>query len=193
MSKSLTAAAMLAALPEVLRNDVTMHAMAAAAAGAIEELRNAVQRIIIYPGISSLPEELCDILAEDLKVDWYDYNFSLADKRSVLEAAMYVHRHIGTIGAVETAVSAIYQDSRVDEWYEYSGDPYHFKVLIDSTYQNTDPVKYASVVQSIRLYKNLRSVLDSVEYYDIGGKAVFYVLAANCAQSFTDSGSAAVV
>lgn len=193
MSKALTTEAMMSTLPEVLRNDRTMHALALAAAEAVDELHAEISSIIIYPGISTLPEELCDILAEDLKVDWYGYDYTLEEKRNLIKTAMYVHRHLGTVGAVETAISAVYPDSKVEEWYEYNGQPYHFKVLIDSTYEDTDPEKYAAVIRRIRTYKNLRSILDSVEYYDIGGTAVIYVIAACNAQSFADSCTAAVI
>jgi len=71
-------------------------------------------------------------------VDWWDYNYTLEEKRKTLKDSWNVHRTLGTKGAVEKAISAIYPGTEVREWFEYAGQPYHFKLLIDATYQNVD-------------------------------------------------------
>ena len=40
----------------------------------------------------------------------------------------------GTKWAVETALSAIYPDSVVQEWFEYNGEPYTFRLQINEDY-----------------------------------------------------------
>lgn len=193
MSNTMTIENMLASLPTVLREDKRMYSLAMAAAKAFSDIDNSLQDIIIYADLDNISEALCDILAKDLAVEWYDYDFSLLDKRNLIKTAINVHRHIGTVGAVEAGISAVYEDSYVEEWFNYSGLPYHFKVLIDSTYQGTDQAKYDSVMASLNIYKNLRSVLDAVEYYDTGSTANVYVNVFCVACSFADSGVATYV
>lgn len=187
MNNTMTVENMLACLPSVLRDDKRMYSLATAAAKAFADIDAELDGFIIYANIDNISEELCDILAKDLAVDWYDYDFSLTEKRNLIKTALYVHRHIGTVGAVEAGISAIYEDSNVEEWFNYSGEPYHFKIMIDSTYQGTDQAKYDSVMAKMRLYKNLRSVLDAVEYYDTGSTANAYINAFCVAASFKDS------
>lgn len=92
--------------------------------------------------------------------------------------------------AVETAISAIYPDTQVDEWWEYAGKPYHFRILINVTYENVDPEKHRRVLERVEYYKNLRSVLDEVEYYDAGGTAAANAVAAYIGCSMIDGATA---
>lgn len=70
------------------------------------------------------------------------------------------------------------------------GKPYHFKLLIDATYEDVDPVRHQRVIDRVDFYKNLRSVLDEVEYYDAGGLATEYFGAACIGCELVDSAAA---
>ena len=164
MSNGISKENLLRALPEVLAKDENMLALASTIAESLAARPDEIASLMIYSRIDELPEELLDILAHDFKVDWWDYNYTLEEKRRTLKDSWNVHRALGTKGAVEKAISAIYPDTRVSEWFEYAGDPYHFKLLIDATYENVDPVKHQRVLDRIEYYKNLRSQLDGIEY-----------------------------
>ena len=78
----------------------------------------------------------------------------------------------------------------MSEWFEYNGEPYHFKLLIDSTYDGVNPEKHQRVLDRVEYYKNLRSVLDEIEYYDMSGGAVQYVGAAFLGSEMIDGATA---
>ena len=165
MSNGLTADNIIRTLPTALQADDSIYALAIAVAEALSARTSEIDGIRIYSRIDELPEGLLDILAHDFKVDWYDPTYlTLAEKRKTLKDSWNVHRALGTKSAVEKAISAIYSDTEVAEWFDYGGLPYHFKLLIDATYENIDPVKHARVLDRVEYYKNLRSVLDGVEY-----------------------------
>lgn len=153
---------LLASLPAVLANDDNMAALASAVAEVLAARVGEIERVSIYSQIDRLPNELLDILANDFKVDWWDYSYSLQEKRNTLRQSWYVHKHMGTPAAVTAALSAIYPDSKVEEWWDYGGKPYHFRLLISQDASTLDAVKYATVLSLVAYYKNLRSVLDSV-------------------------------
>lgn len=153
---------LLASLPAVLANDDNMAALASAVAEVLAARVGEIERVSIYSQIDRLPNELLDILANDFKVDWWDYSYSLQEKRNTLRQSWYVHKHMGTPAAVTAALSAIYPDSKVEEWWDYGGKPYHFRLLIPQDTSTLDAVKYATVLSLVAYYKNLRSVLDSV-------------------------------
>lgn len=160
----LTAENQLSVLPQVLRDDPTTYALASITAEVLAAQRLAVARLLIYPQIDSLPEELLDILAYDFKVDWWDPNYTLEEKRRTFRANWTVHKMLGTKAAVETALSAIYPDSKVVEWFEYSGDPYSFRLQIDATNAAIDTDHHRRVLSRVSYYKNLRSHLESIKY-----------------------------
>lgn len=158
----------LSLLPRVIQGDKSLLALAEAVADQLVNQIGAIDTGKIYASIDTLPEPLLDILAKDFKVDWWTQEMSIEDKRRTLKSSWYVHRKLGTKGAVKAALSSVYENSDVAEWFEYEGDPYHFRVLIDAEYESTDIAKYNAVIEQIGVYKNVRSYLDAVEYYNQG-------------------------
>lgn len=155
---------MLSVLPPVLAADDALKAIGEQIANAFEKLLTDESNIRIYTRIAELPEGLLDILAVDFKVDWYDFGFSLFEKRNIIAQCFYVHKHLGTKAAVETAISTIYPNTKVEEWFEYNGRPFHFRIKIPITEDTIDPQKHEKVIELVKYYKNVRSVLDSVSY-----------------------------
>ena len=157
---ALTAENLLRALPEVLRNDESMAALAASVAQVLAQRPEEIQRLAIYPRIDELPEELLDILAYDFKVDWWDADYTLEEKRRTLKDSWRVHRMLGTKAAVELAISAIFPEVRVSEWFEYGGRPHHFRVASEN---NTAIItNYDAFMAVLKVVQRCSSVLDHI-------------------------------
>ena len=108
MSNTPTAEEFLRALPPVLRNDSRMIALGQVVAEELSDRMSEIEKAAIYPRIDELDEALLDILAYDFKVDWYGYDYPLETKRALLKSSFYIHRHLGTKGAVEAAIQSVY-------------------------------------------------------------------------------------
>ena len=161
----ITAANIMAAFPESLLQDPNMAALAESIADEFERLPQVVSREMIYSRIDELPEDMLDILAYDFKIDWWDPNYTLKEKRKTLKENWYVHRHMGTRGAVERAISAIYPDTTLEEWFEYDGEPYHFRLWVNLSDDDVDSDRMRRVLSRLEIYKNLRSHNDAVYYF----------------------------
>ena len=155
---------LLSTLPDYMRRDETTFALAKSVSEILASAPKAIDGIKIYASINELPEELLDILAYDFKVDWWDPNYTIEQKRRTLKDSWNVFRSLGTKHAVETAISAIYSDTTVTEWFEYGGEPYHFTLHIDTTFDSVDPVKHQRVLDRLEFYRNLRSTPYQIEY-----------------------------
>ena len=44
-----------------------------------------------------------------------------------------MHKILGTKKAVEMVVNDYFENGEVREWYEYGGDPYHFRVVSENS------------------------------------------------------------
>ena len=175
---------LLLALPHVLRQDANMLALADSIATVLSAQWDEIDLLRIYQRIDELDEELLDILAYDFKVDWWDGNYSLEEKRRTLKDSWRVHKTLGTKAAVETAISAIYPETKVAEWFEYGGEPYHFKLYIDVSHEDIHSERHRRVLERMNFYKNLRSHLDSIIYIiRAEGTATGYTAAAAAGQS----------
>lgn len=143
----LTADNMMQQFPIALQKDPKMVALGQAIAKVMESRQDEIDSLRIYTRIDELPEWLLDILARDFAVDWYDRSYTLEEKRKTIKDSFYVHRHRGTKAAVERAISAIYPNPKVLEWFEYGGDPYHFKLRITVDFAAINEAKHQQVLQ----------------------------------------------
>lgn len=155
----LTEANLMRTLPNVLYQDEGMNPLGRIIAHALAALLNHLDYVKIYARIDQLEEPVLDALAKDFDVAWYDYNHSLETKRAMIKDSFFVHRHLGTKGALDRALSDIFPGSTVQEWFEYSGLPYYFRVVLDAT-QIREPAFLGSIKKAIEYYKSYRSHLE---------------------------------
>ncbi len=160
----LTKGNFLSAFPVALRETTELMALASMAAEALEKRAAETGRARIYPDAASLPEDLLDILAGDFKIDWWDPNYSLEEKRRIFRDSWYVHKHLGTKAAVTTALRAVYPKAVVEEWFDYGGEPYHFKLKIDLSSETSDAARPWRALERVNFYKSLRSHIDAFEF-----------------------------
>ena len=163
----ITKDAILSTLPVVLAEDREMRALADPIAEALAARVPEIDLIRLFSRIDELPEDLLDILAYDFKADWWEYDATLEEKRAVFKKIWYVHRHKGTKASVETAIGALFQGAAVSEWFEYGGEPYHFRMNVpireEQVRSSADGYK-DRVFFLVNYFKNLRSVLESISF-----------------------------
>lgn len=165
MSRGITKENLLFILPPALAYDPSILALAEAAAEALEARLAEIDKARVISNIDALDEEVLDILARDFKVDWWDTEYSIDEKRRTLKGSWRVHKILGTKAAVETAISAIYPNTTVLEWFEYGGKPYHFQLRINISDDDIDSERMLRVLDRMRYYKNLRSHNDGIHYF----------------------------
>ena len=124
---------------------------------------SANQENLVEVRFDELPEELVDILAYDLHVDWYDYNYPLEAKRDLVKNSVKVHKKMGTKYAIETALGSLFPESEVEEWFQYEGEPGHFHIVLDVTNQRIT-ADYAAIIRAVKMYKRLSAHMDELTY-----------------------------
>lgn len=155
---------LLLIVPPALTQDPAMMARAAADAGAMEARLAEIDRVRVISNIDGLNETVLDILARDFKVDWWDPEYSIEEKRRTLKGSWQVHKTLGTKAAVETAIRAIYPLTTVEEWFEYGGRPYGFRIHLNLTGTEWTEDRPRRILERVECYKSLRSHLDGMEY-----------------------------
>ena len=150
-------------LPGALRHDPKMIALARTLTEQLLTVSGSMDNVLIYSRFEELPEDLVDILAYDMHVDWYDYSYPLQVKRDMVKNSVKVHKKMGTKYAMETALGSIWPKSEVEEWSNYGGEPHHFRVVCDVT-EDRITASFAQLVKAIRMYKRLSSHLDGIVY-----------------------------
>lgn len=96
-------------------------------------------------------------------------------KRSVIAAAFKSSRYAGTAQSVVDIVEGFTAAATVEEWFEYSGLPFHFRVLIESIGQAYSAEDLAWLETAVNKRKNVRSVLESIQVQASIDPAVMYL------------------
>ena len=165
---------LLETLPLFLRTDESVVKLADAMAQILAQRPEEIDRLRIYPDIFRLDEKLLDNLAYDFKVDWWDGEYSLEEKRRILRDNWNVHRTLGTKYAVETVLKDIFPGAYTEEWFQYGGTPYCFRLFLPVGDGGVSQEKQRSVLSRIWYYKNLRSHLEgfTLEWENTGTNRV---------------------
>lgn len=161
-------------LPPILKKDKKMQALAQVIAVELQKTAGLIKRNIIYAGIDELPESVLDILAYDLNVDWYDFDYPVEYKRELIKTCIKINMKLGTVYAVETAVRAIYPESRVIEWFDYGGEPFCFKVVLNAGDKNIK-INIDDMAKKIKKYKRLTAHLESINI-EKTKKGIIYIV-----------------
>lgn len=153
-------------------------ALAYAVGQQIRQLCSYADKSRTYAALASAPDTVLDALAAELRTPAYDETLPVETKRELVASTLTFYTHLGTPAALEQLISILFAKGRVAEWYNYNGSEYHFKVQIDIAADAVDDAKQAQVQAWVNQYKNQRSILDTIEYYETGAEAVAFTAAA---------------
>lgn len=140
-------------LPENLASQLETQAFAYALGRQVERLCAWADRTRVYAAVSALPEEILDVLALELRTPAYDQSFSVEVKRALIEGTMTFYTSLGTPAAADRILEIIFSDGRIEEWYEYGGEPHHFRAYIEMTGR---PVTQESLVSFRRILASVK-------------------------------------
>ena len=163
MSKDLQSVSLLDILPPNLLADKKINAAARALDDELQKITAATRNALLLPRLDELSEDVIDLLAWQWHVDFYEpVGMDIDTKRRLIKNSIAWHRIKGTPAAVEQVVSAVFDTSHVQEWFEYGGKPYYFKVITEDV--TTDPNVLARMRRAINAAKNTRSWLETIEF-----------------------------
>lgn len=125
-------------IPQFMRNDDAVRGLAAAMDEIVPGLAGAIDKLSTWDHIDDISEAELDQLALELNIPWYDSTASVTIKREVVKNSDKVYKHIGTKWAVENIIRTYFGDGYIMEWFEYEGEPGHFRVYSSNPSLNNE-------------------------------------------------------
>ena len=156
----LTDVDLLRLLPLFMRDDRNAQAFAYAVQSQIVSVSLAIEHARIYSRIDSLEEGVLDELAWQFNVVEYSNDYDISLKRELIKGCMSLHYRRGTVASVEDVVRKIFGNAEVEEWFEYGGLPYHFKVHTSNVEATDEMVQ--ELARIVKETQNVRSYLEEV-------------------------------
>ena len=138
--------------------------------------RQKPRNALLLPRLDELSEEVIDLLAWQWHVDFYEPSADIATKRQLVRESIAWHRIKGTKAAVEKMARTVFKGGVVTEWFEYGGEPYHFRIDL-LTAPNITQDDTARLLAVVNAAKNVRSVLDELRFRREAQNDMYYASA----------------
>jgi P2-related tail formation protein len=158
MSKTVHQTTLLELLPPNLRGDPDIVAASSATDGAFREMVDSITKVLTIADIDHASSDIVDALAVEMRTDFYDQTLPLENRRKLVKNAYLYKFFKGTPYIVQLIISDAFVDTMMHEWFEYDGEPYHFKIITDDDLHD----KAASVIEAVNVAKNVRSWFDGI-------------------------------
>ena len=119
------------------------------------------RRLYIYSNLDEQPEEVIDLLASELRTQYYRSTLDIDTKRRLVKSTLFWYMSAGTPQAVEELIIKTFGKGQVKEWFEYGGKPYYFKILTNAHMDQESMKQFQDMIAKV---KNTRSYLESLEF-----------------------------
>lgn len=116
-------------LPKFMQDDLGNIGLAKGIDNCIRPIEARISSFSTWDQIDNLTEDELDALAWELNLDWYRQDASIDVKRNLIRDSRKMSRKLGTKWAVERIINTYFGDGYISEWFEYDGEPGHFRVF----------------------------------------------------------------
>lgn len=179
-------------LPQFMRNDLAVRGLADGIDSIVPGVVAEIEKLSTWDSIDTLSEAELDELAWELNILWYDTSASIDVKRNLVRNSDEVYKKLGTKWAVENVINTYFGEGYIEEWFQYGGDPGHFRVY--STNPTVNESKFAEFLSLLSKVKRASTKLDGV-FITLTGQMNMYAGTAfhETAAEQYDIGAAALV
>lgn len=149
-------------LPYNLSSQTGTQALAYAVGRQVDKLLVMAERMVIWADLDRVPEQLLDYLAAELRTPAYSADYPVETKRTLVRQSLLFYATMGTPGAVDQLIQAIFSTGHIQEWFEYGGEPHHFRATIGAGGLTITPEALEELRRVLSSVKRLSSWLDSI-------------------------------
>ncbi|BCJ98121.1 phage tail protein [Anaerocolumna chitinilytica] len=152
---------LLELLPPYMQDDQTVIGLCAAADVIYKKLHDEISKINFFENLDMLGEAELDYIADANQIIWYKKSAPMSSKIDLIKNSESVFWNLGTISAIESVIKDTLGEAEVIEWFDYEGDPYHFKIVSKNPQLQSDAINQFNAV--IEQVKRKIAILDTIE------------------------------
>lgn len=145
-------------LPHFIMGDQNGRALACGIEAALKSMTATMENgVQLIAGFDTMPEWRLDEIAWE-NGSAYDYDGTIEQKREWAKNAVKYAAVYGTPMGLKRYLSAYFDTVEVREWWQYGGEPYHYRVIVGGRY---DQARGEWLKNAVVDAENVRSVIDS--------------------------------
>lgn len=126
----------------------------------IKKLHALAQKLTIWSDIDNADPKYYDHMAITIRAPYYKSEYGKKQKLKLIKAALESRIYAGTMKSVEDLLSRSILNAKFVPWYDYGGEPYHFKIETSDDPKEEARALFANMLQRV---KAARSIIDGVE------------------------------
>lgn len=153
-------------LPDNIKSNYDCIALSYAISNQVKKLIEYAKKTSVYACVDRLPNEILDLLAIELRTQYYNQSLPLDVKRILIKNTLPWYERAGTPSAVEELITAVFGYGKEVEWYEYGGEPGYFK--IQATNQSINGTQQKEFLKLLNSVKRKSAWLDNIEIISDG-------------------------
>lgn len=151
-------------LPDRFTEDPRVQALGFSLSQAVKKLMDYSAATMVYAAIDSAAEEVVDLLALELKTQYYDVTMPLSVKRDLVKNTFAWYKNAGTEKTLNELITAIFGSGDIIEWWEdpeAEADPFTYKIRTEAPITGNEVNDFSKIVRNV---VNIRSHLSAVEF-----------------------------
>lgn len=158
-------------MPEAFTAEPESIAISYAIKAQIDSIMEKVKGVYLYSQVDILPEYVLDVMAMELRTQYYDEALDIETKRELVKNALKWHSKAGTPQAVQELAEKVFGQARVTEWFDFDGGgtPGMFDITTNAPVATDSREQFTKLLADV---KNVRSHLRYILYEnEISGRA----------------------
>ncbi len=146
-------------LPSNLKDKPENIALSFAVKQVMQKLNEKIELTYLYYNLDKQPDAILDHMAAELRTQYYNSSLPRETKVNLIKNTLHWYQTLGTPSAVEEVIQTVFGAGELEEWFEYGGEPYHFRVATEEIITEENTEKIANMIERV---KNKRSILDGL-------------------------------
>jgi P2-related tail formation protein len=94
----------------------------------MQKMNRLAHQLSVWGDLDNTDPKYYDYMAMTIGAPYYKSEYTDAQKLGIIKSAPMKRRYAGTIKAIEELLKNTISSASFMPWYEYGGEPYHFKV-----------------------------------------------------------------
>lgn len=159
---------LLREIPDNLLRDEKVKHLANSLQSSLDNMLEWADKINYRMNLEALPDEIIEHLLWESHItvnEGLELATTREQKINLIKHSVELHRLKGTPAALEMVFQLINIDCRMQEWFEYGGDPYHFKLDVMLRDKSLNEENLKLLTSLVMEYKNVRSWLDAIHVH----------------------------
>lgn len=146
-------------LPDIFMDAEKTHAYAQAERDVRRMIYGFAERTIIYMHLNEQEDHVLDLMASELKTQYYSTDLDHETKVQLIQNTLWWHIHAGATGAVQRMVEIVFGSGEVTEWFDYGGNPFYFKIKTDEDLSPDIMERFRELIKKV---KNTCATLEEI-------------------------------